>query len=296
MNLQDILTKYGVPDPSIVGKLPRGGITLDFVGHAEITKILIEVDPNWSWEPVAWTTDGRPAIATVNGMAVMWGKLTVLGQTRLGVGSARHDKPDLDKELIGDFLRNAAMRFGISLSLWSKSEWEEQQAAPRKPAEPKPVSQDFVTKFRDACKKKGINPDDVAKAAGVDLAAVTDADAPKLRDAFKAAGTKQAQHQADDGKFRGPVTEEAIKHVFGEQVRVVAESKPDNPTPKNPGEPATKPQLGKIRALLNAKGISSFTEKTEVCADLINRPITKLEQLTQGEASQCIDILDARVS
>ena len=84
--------------------------------------------------------------------------------------------------------------------------------------------------------------------------------------------------------------------MFGEQVRVVAESKPDNPTPKNPSEPATKPQLGKIRALLNAKGISSFTEKTEVCADLINRPINKLEQLTQGEASQCIDILDARVS
>jgi hypothetical protein len=283
MNLQDILTKYGVPDPSIVGKLPRGGITLDFVGHAEITKILIEVDPNWSWEPVAWTTDGRPAIATVNGMAVMWGKLTVLGQTRLGVGSARHDKPDLDKELIGDFLRNAAMRFGISLSLWSKSEWEEQQAAPRKPAEPKPVSQDFVAKFRDACEKKGINPDDVAKAAGVDLTAVTDADAPKLRDAFKQAEVK-------------PATIEDVKHVFGEQVRLVAESKPDNPTPKNPGEPATKPQLGKIRALLNAKGISSFTEKTEVCADLINRPITKLEQLTQGEASQCIDILDARVS
>jgi len=175
------------------------------------------------------------------------------------------------------------MRFGISLSLWSKSEWEEQQAAPRKPAEPKPVSQDFVTKFRDACKKKGINPDDVAKAAGVDLAAVTDADAPKLRDAFKQAEVK-------------PATIEDVKHVFGEQVRLVAESKPDNPTPKNPGEPATKPQLGKIRALLNAKGISSFTEKTEVCADLINRPITKLEQLTQGEASQCIDILDARVS
>jgi hypothetical protein len=283
MNLQDILGKYGVPDPSIVGKLPRGGITLDFVGHAEITKILIEVDPQWSWEPVAWTTEGRPAINVVNGMAVMWGELTVLGQTRLGVGSARHDKPDLDKELIGDFLRNAAMRFGISLSLWSKSEWEEQQAAPRKTAEPKPVGQDFVAKFRDACTKKGINPDEVAKAAGVNLAEVTDADAPKLRDAFKQAEAK-------------PVDIEAVKHAFGEQVKVVAESKPDNPTPKNPGEPATKAQIGKIRALLNAKGIQSFTEKTEVCADLINRPINKLEQMTQGEASQCIDILDARVS
>jgi hypothetical protein len=283
MNLQDILGKYGVPDPSIVGKLPRGGITLDFVGHAEITKILIEVDPQWSWEPVAWTAEGRPAINVVNGMAVMWGKLTVLGQSRLGVGSARHDKPDLDKELIGDFLRNAAMRFGISLSLWSKSEWEEQQAAPRKPAEPKPVGQDFVAKFREACEKKGIKPDEVAKAAGVNLAEVTDADAPKLRDAFKQAESK-------------PVDIEAVKHAFGEQVKVVAESKPDNPTPKNPGEPATKAQIGKIRALLNAKGIQSFTEKTEVCADLINRPINKLEQMTQGEASQCIDILDARVS
>ena len=283
MNLQDILGKYGVPDPSIVGKLPRGGITLDFVGHAEITKILIEVDPNWSWQPVSWTEQGRPAINVINGMAVMWGELTVLGQTRLGVGSARHDKPDLDKELIGDFLRNAAMRFGISLSLWSKSEWEEQQAAPRKTAEPKPVGQDFVAKFREACEKKGINPDDVAKAAGVNLAEVTDADAPKLRDAFKQAEAK-------------PVDIEAVKHAFGEQVKVVAESKPDNPTPKNPGEPATKAQIGKIRALLNAKGIQSFTEKTEVCADLINRPINKLEQMTQGEASQCIDILDARAS
>ena len=279
MNLQDILTKYGVPDPSIVGKLPRGGITLDFVGHAEITKILIEVDPNWSWEPVAWTTDGRPAINTVNGMAVMWGKLTVLGQTRLGVGSARHDKPDLDKELIGDFLRNAAMRFGISLSLWSKSEWEEQQTAPRKAAEPKAASPDFVTKFREACAKKGINPDEVAKAAGVDLGNLSDADAPKLRDAFKAA--------------EQPVTIEQVKEAFGAQVQVVAQdAKTDKPHPKNPGELATKAQIGKIRALLSAKGVQSFTEKTEVCADLINRPINKLEQLTQGEASQVIGILD----
>jgi hypothetical protein len=282
MNLQDILTKYGVPDPSIVGKLPRGGITLDFVGHAEITKILIEVDPNWSWEPVAWTVDGRPAIATVNGMAVMWGKLTVLGQTRLGVGSARHDKPDLDKELIGDFLRNAAMRFGISLSLWSKSEWEEQQAAPRKPAEPKPVSQDFVTKFREACTKKGIDPDKVAADAGVNLDAITDEDAPRLRDAFKQAETAPVD----------PV--DTVKHVFGDQVKVVAQPQEAKPLPKNPDEPATKAQIGKIRALLNASGVQSFTEKTEVCADLINRPITKMEQLTQGEASQCIEILDAR--
>jgi hypothetical protein len=47
MKLEDIIKQYGVPDPSIVGKLPRGGITLDFVGHAEINRILIDIDPMW---------------------------------------------------------------------------------------------------------------------------------------------------------------------------------------------------------------------------------------------------------
>jgi len=180
MNLQDILGTYGVPDKSIVGKLPRGGITLDFVGHAEITKILIEIDPNWSWEPVAWTTDGRPAINVVNGNAVMWGRLTVLGQTRLGVGTAKHDKADLDKELIGDFLRNAAMRFGICLSLWSKAEWEDQ------PEATKPPTDNAVANFKAACSQNGINPDEFASKVGVkDLTTVTPEQLDTLRKAYR---------------------------------------------------------------------------------------------------------------
>ena len=35
--LRAVLDNYGVPDPKIVGKLPRGGTQLDFVGHADIT-------------------------------------------------------------------------------------------------------------------------------------------------------------------------------------------------------------------------------------------------------------------
>ena len=111
MELKEILSTYCVPDPSIVGKLPRGGITLDFVGHAEINRILIDIDPMWNWSPVEFV-NGRPAITETNGMATMWGHLTILGKTMLGVGSVRADKPDLDKELVGDFLRNASMRFG----------------------------------------------------------------------------------------------------------------------------------------------------------------------------------------
>ena len=110
--LLDVLTKHGVPDKSIVGKLPRGGGSLDFVGHAEITKILIEVDPLWSWQPCGWN-EGRPAIHVVNGMAVMWGILTVHGKDIIGVGSVKHDKAELDKELIGDFKNNGRSLFSF---------------------------------------------------------------------------------------------------------------------------------------------------------------------------------------
>jgi hypothetical protein len=52
----------------------------------------------------------------------LWGYLTLLGVRRLAVGSVEAHKPDLDKELVSDFLRNAAMRFGIALGLWMKED------------------------------------------------------------------------------------------------------------------------------------------------------------------------------
>ena len=121
--LKAVLEQYATPDPKIVGTIPRNGINLAYVSHAEITRILIDIDPMWNWQPVAWV-EGRPAIHEANGVATMWGTLTLLGKSLVGVGSVRADKPDLDKELVGDFLRNAAMRFGICLSLWSKQDWE----------------------------------------------------------------------------------------------------------------------------------------------------------------------------
>ena len=196
MKLEDILTKYAVPDPSIVGKLPRGGIQLDFVGHAEINRILIDIDPMWSWEPCGWD-NGRPAIHEANGMAVMWGKLTILDKTMLGVGSVRSDKPDLDKELIGDFLRNASMRFGICLSLWSKSEWDDSKTAVAgKPHAGKavastvtddtqPLTKTQVKQFVDACEKAGLTPNAVAQKAGLDWAGqILQKDLSTLRTAF----------------------------------------------------------------------------------------------------------------
>lgn len=101
---------------NVIGKLPKGNTQLDFVGHAAVTKRLLLVDPHWSWEPFATDEHGLPAYDRAGNL---WIRLTVCGVTRIGVG----DGPD-PKQRIGDALRNAAMRFGVALDLWTKNELE----------------------------------------------------------------------------------------------------------------------------------------------------------------------------
>lgn len=103
-----------------IGKMPKGGTTLDYVGHAATTRRLLEVDPTWTWEPVALDERGLPAFDESGGL---WIKLTIGAVTRLGYGAANGKKgPDAVKECIGDALRNAAMRFGVALDLWAKED------------------------------------------------------------------------------------------------------------------------------------------------------------------------------
>lgn len=124
----------------------RNVVHLDYVGHAALTDRLLDADPSWSWEPMAFR-DGLPAFDNTGGL---WIKLTVCGITRNGYGHAA-GKPTMDpgareKEVIGDALRNAAMRFGAALDLWHKGDLhadepgEEPKAdAPPLPA-PKPAA------------------------------------------------------------------------------------------------------------------------------------------------------------
>jgi hypothetical protein len=202
--LLEVLNKYAVPDPKIVGKLPKGGTQLDFVGHADITRILIEIDPTWRLVPIAWD-NGRPAMNIVNDMATMWFELTLLGTSRLAIGTAKANAFDLDKQLYGDALRNGAMRFGISLNLWTKNEWEDldHNPAPSKPAarpaqpaptagaKPKPktltaLSDEQVNQFNAACETKGVDPKVVAANAGIPEGTPwMESHLPALRSAFK---------------------------------------------------------------------------------------------------------------
>jgi len=291
MKLEEIIHKYGVPDKSIVGKLPKGGIQLDFVGHADVTKMLIEIDPEWTWEPCAFDADGLPAYRVENGMAHMAGWLTLCGVRRLGVGSVMHNKPDLLKELISDFIRNAAMRFGVCLSLWTKQEWED--VAPSAPSKPAPVrdadpmvSADNIERFKKACADAGLDPVVVADNAGVNLGALRESNMAALRASF-----------ADLKEFSGsPQTvQEAVATVVelfnGEEVEPAIKRHPagqGKPQIKEPGAPASPKQLGMIRALAKSKELNN-DEMLEVIGAYVGREISKLDDLSKGDASIVID-------
>lgn len=196
-SLRKVLHDYAVPDPKIVSKLPKGGITLDFVGHADITRILIEVDPHWNIEPVAYDEAGLPAAKKIGNMIQAGFRMTLFGQTRYCVGSVEERKSDIGKELVSDAIRNGAMRFGISLSLWTKAEWEDLGATPAVAPAPrkvkavtetkvtKPIDAETISKFIAACTNANLDHEQVADLAGVDLKGnLTTDDLTKLREAF----------------------------------------------------------------------------------------------------------------
>jgi len=103
------------------GKRHARSVHLDYVGHAGLTMRLNEVvgPENWDWESMAEHPSGTPGI--IDGG--MWIRLTILGVTKKGYGDAQGKTGhNAIKEIIGDAIRNAAMRFGIATYLWSKSD------------------------------------------------------------------------------------------------------------------------------------------------------------------------------
>jgi len=103
-----------------INQIPKGGLKLDYVGHAALTKRLLETDLEWSWEPFAVGEDGLPKLDEAGGL---WIRLTVCGITRIGYGDSGNSRgTQAVKEAIGDALRNAGMRFGAALDLWHKGD------------------------------------------------------------------------------------------------------------------------------------------------------------------------------
>lgn len=114
-----------VPPADQVEKVNKGYGELDYMGHAAVTDALLAHDPEWSWEPYAEDDNGLPKVMydAAGKPRGLWIRLTVHGHTRIGLGTCSSTATEPYKELIGDALRNAAMRFGVGLSLWAKGEW-----------------------------------------------------------------------------------------------------------------------------------------------------------------------------
>ena len=182
-------------------------VHLDYVGHAALTDRLLDADPNWSWEPVAFR-DGLPAFDQTGGL---WIKLTVCGVTRLGYGHAaakpQQDPGAREKEVIGDALRNAGMRFGAALDLWHKGDLHgdvdgdnesgsQSQDAPPRQDTPPAVSADDLAAFTGTIKAAS-TPEGLQGAFAAAWKAVTD---PTQRAGLKATydARKAVLTQADD--------------------------------------------------------------------------------------------------
>lgn len=135
------------PCPRCKQRITSAHVDLDYVGHADVTARLLDADPYWYWTPaykdvpndvllaaiatgnsaiVAYVMDNAPPL--FDRFGGMWGYLTIHdGEgnevTRLGYGDASGKTgPDAVKEIVGDLLRNGAMRGGVALQLWSKED------------------------------------------------------------------------------------------------------------------------------------------------------------------------------
>lgn len=149
-------------------------VPLAYVGHAAVTKRLLDFDPNWSWDFLATDESGMPLLDQNGGL---WITLTIKGVTRKGYGDAQSNgssksQGDLMKEAIGDAIRNAAMRFGVALELWHKGEFakddedevvEKQEVNQDKPIYPTERFNENLPQWEHLINKEGKDADSIIK-------------------------------------------------------------------------------------------------------------------------------------
>ncbi|MHB9862012.1 hypothetical protein [Streptomyces sp. YIM S03343] len=199
---------------------------LDYVGHAETTDRLLEVDPTWDWEPMAKDDKGRPLIDDDGGM---WITLTVCGMTRKGYGDVvgKPATTTATKEIIGDAIRNAGMRFGMALDLWAKTDLH---AEPPHPAEPFMdaikqeriwTSSEWLSGVRQDAAEAGQLDFVLPRGGGKTLGDVIDAQLAVLEDAAERYAEMRLQHEekrkAREAERATVVAQVAASHGVAQQ-------------------------------------------------------------------------------
>ena len=122
-----------IPPAELVQQVNKGAFTADAVGHADTTDLLLAHDPCWSWEPFALDEKGQPLVMydAAGRPRAMWIRLTIHGHTRPGIGTCTAEARDPYKDLIGDAIRNAAMRFGVAFCVRCESATVESRVVQR---------------------------------------------------------------------------------------------------------------------------------------------------------------------
>jgi len=213
---------------------------LDYVGHAEATDRLLEVDPTWDWEPMAKDEQGRPLIDVDGGM---WITLTVCGMTRKGYGDAvgKPANTTATKEIIGDAIRNAGMRFGMALDLWAKTDLH---AEPPNPAEPFVdaikqervwTSSEWLTGVRKEADEAGQLDFVLPRGGGKTLGDVIDARLEHLADSARIEAElrieREAQRAEQEQQRKAAAAQVAAEHGVRQQPPAGAEPPADNAPP-----------------------------------------------------------------
>ncbi len=104
-----------------ITKVNKGYGPIDTVNHAVITDRLNEVCPGWTMsKPEFLEVDGKDGQKHV--MAVLC-SMTIGSVTRWEIGEVEHPSTygDEAKKAMSDWIKRAAMRFGVGIDLWQKS-------------------------------------------------------------------------------------------------------------------------------------------------------------------------------
>jgi hypothetical protein len=110
--------------PHLISRVTKGSHTEDYINHAAITDRLNAVCPGWTMSEPQWIKDDKGHIAGVVC------SMTIGTVTRWEVGDV--DRPsspgDEAKKAMSDWIKRAAMRFGVGIDLWSKEELQKVSA------------------------------------------------------------------------------------------------------------------------------------------------------------------------
>jgi len=154
------------------------------------------------------------------------------------------------------------------------------------------VSADNIERFKKACADAGLQVDQVAQNAGVDLNGLRESDMPALRASFKDLKEFASAPETGFGS-----TDEAVAAVIdlfaGEEVQPSIDNHPaggGKPQIKDPGGVPSPKQLGLIRSLGRGKELGN-DDLIQAVSAFIGRDIAKLDDLTKGEASTAIEAL-----